>query len=102
MTMATVQFTFGEYLQVMVEGGDRRFRCGRCEHDLGPVSDNYKLHTLMREGSLEEAGPLVGDPKRFIDDEMVFRQYFCPGCVTLLENEINRASEPPLWDIELR
>jgi N-methylhydantoinase B len=99
--MTRVEFTFGEVLQVVADGSERRFRCARCEHDLGPVSDNYKLHALMREAPLQDAGPLVGDPKRFIDDEMVFRQYFCPGCVTLLENEINRAAEPPLRDIEL-
>jgi N-methylhydantoinase B len=99
--MSIVEFTLGEYLQVVSDGGERRFRCARCEHDLGPATDNYKLSTLMREAPLQEAGPLIGDPKRFIDDDIVFRQYFCPGCLTLLENEINRASEPPLRDVEL-
>jgi N-methylhydantoinase B len=97
----TVEFTLGEYLEVVTDGAERRFRCAKCGHDLGPTADNYKDHTLVREAPLQEAGPLIGDPKRFIDDEMVFRQYFCPGCVTLIENEVNRASEPPLRDIEL-
>lgn len=99
---ADVLFRVGEYLDVVQREGERRFACAKCEHDLGPVSENYKRHTLMRVASLQEAGPLVGDPQRFIDDQMELRQYFCPGCVTLLDNEINRAGAELLFDIELR
>ncbi len=38
-------------------------------------------------------GPLIGDPGRFIDDEVQFRQFYCPACGGLLENEV--------WDIQL-
>jgi len=31
----------------------------------------------------------------------VFRQFFCPGCGALIENEIARADDPVLRDIEL-
>ena len=36
-----------------------------------------------------------------IDDRPVFRQFFCPGCGTLIENEIARADDAVLRDIEL-
>ena len=97
-----VQFKLGEYLEVVEAQGARSFRCATCGHDLGPTTGNYKERTLLRRGRLEGAGPLVGDPARFIDDEMELREYFCPGCVTLLDTEINRAGEPLLWDVELR
>jgi N-methylhydantoinase B len=96
------EFSFGDHLEVVSADGQRAFRCSRCRHDMGPVSQNYKMRTMVIEGSIVDANPLVGDPARFIDDEMVLRQYLCPGCMTLLDNEINRAGEPPLWDIELR
>jgi acetone carboxylase gamma subunit len=32
----------------------------------------------------------------------VFRQFCCPGCGALIENEIARADDPVLRDIELR
>ena len=99
---ADVRFRLGEYLEVVDGPGGGRFRCARCAHELGPATGNYKEHTLLRRGRLDEAGPLVGDPGRFIDDEMELREYFCPGCVTLLDTEINRVGEPLLWDIELR
>ena len=98
---AQAQFRVGEYLEVVSGEGGQRFRCAKCEHDLGPTSDNYKEHALLRRGRLQDAGPLVGDPALFIDDEMELRQFFCPGCVTLLDNEINRVSEPLPWDIQL-
>jgi N-methylhydantoinase B len=41
------------------------------------------------------------DPATFIDDEVVFRQYICPGCATLLENEVILASSAPVWDKQL-
>jgi len=31
----------------------------------------------------------------------VFRQFFCPGCGALVENEVARAEDPVLRDIEL-
>jgi acetone carboxylase gamma subunit len=30
-----------------------------------------------------------------------FRQFYCPACGGLLENEVCRAEDPLLWDIEL-
>ena len=50
----------------------------------------------MQEGNL-----LRPDPQRFVDDDVVFRQFACPGCVRLLDTELRRRSEPPLWDIRL-
>jgi acetone carboxylase gamma subunit len=44
---------------------------------------------------------LIGDPHRFIDDTPEFRQFFCPGCGTLIENEIAIAGEDLLMDIHV-
>lgn len=99
---AQIELAIGEHLEVVSKDGERRFRCSRCEHDLGGVRENYKLSTRVREVAVEEVNPLAVPPSRFIDDPMVLRQYFCPGCMRLLDNEINRAGQPPLWDIELR
>ena len=48
------------------------------------------------------ANPNIGDWRRYIDDRPVFRQFFCPGCGALIENEIARADDELLRDIELR
>jgi Acetone carboxylase gamma subunit len=44
---------------------------------------------------------LIGDPQRFIDDAVEFRQFCCPACGGLIENEVCRAQDPVLHDMEL-
>ena len=45
--------------------------------------------------------PIVGDPARFIDPKPQFRQFCCPGCGLLIENEIAVESDPLLKDVEI-
>ena len=44
---------------------------------------------------------LIGDPQRFIDETVHFRQFCCPSCGGLIENEACRVDDPVLSDIEL-
>ncbi len=62
--------------------------------------ENYKLHALRIDGRVQAANPLIGDPRRFIDDEVQFRPFYCPACGGLIENEACRAQDPLLRDIE--
>lgn len=82
--------------------GPGRVTCARCAHDLGPQSENYKLHAVRKDRPIQEANPCIVDPRLFIDRTMVFRQFYCPGCATLLENEVVLAESEPTWDKELR
>jgi N-methylhydantoinase B len=77
---------------------DNRVVCGRCGHELGGIDENFKEHAVCKTRSIRDANPLIVDPEIFIDDEVVFRQYYCPGCATLLENEVILATSPPVWD----
>jgi N-methylhydantoinase B len=79
-----------------------RTACAKCAADLGPLRDNYKDHCVRRESDVNTANPNIGDYRRYIDDRPVFRQFFCPGCGALVENEVARADDPILRDIELR
>ncbi len=75
--------------------------CRRCGHELAPADENFKSGAVMKERPIEQANPLIVDPRTFIDDWVVFRQYYCPGCAALLENEVVLASTPPVWDKQL-
>jgi len=75
--------------------------CTRCSHSLGAADENYKAYAVRKDRPITDANPLIVDPRIFIDDEVVFRQYFCPGCATLLENEVILASSEPVWDKRL-
>jgi acetone carboxylase gamma subunit len=86
-----------EYLRLDGDGDERTVVC-RCGHVIGPATENYKLHLLMRERPVQAAGPWV-DPNHIGGDAFVCREFFCPGCVTLLDVEIAQRGEPILWDV---
>ena len=88
-------------LAVRKENGTLHTCCAKCAADLGPVRENYKDHAVRVDDEIAASNPNVGDWKRYIDERPVFRQFFCPGCGALLENEIAREGDPVLCDIEL-
>jgi hypothetical protein len=75
--------------------------CSRCGQPFGPASDNYKLHCHRLARSIQTANTLIGEPQRFIEDVVEFRQFCCPACGVLVENEVCRGKDAVLWDIEL-
>jgi N-methylhydantoinase B len=75
--------------------------CERCGHELGPATENYKLHAVRKDRPIQDANPRIVDPAMFIDREVVFRQYFCPGCAVALDNEVILAESPPVWDKQI-
>jgi N-methylhydantoinase B len=97
----SVLFAATENMVVRLAGDGPRFCCARCAADLGPVTDNYKLACLCENNPIDWSNPLLGDAKRYIDSEPVFRQFFCPGCGGLIENEVAIAEDEVLQDIEL-
>jgi N-methylhydantoinase B len=90
-----------EYLDLVSVGGRPHLACARCGHPLCPASENYKAHALRVDRPIQVSNPLIGDPQRFIDDGVAFRQFYCPECGGLIENEVSRAHDPLLWDIQL-
>jgi len=88
-------------LELRREAGRVHVCCSRCAADLGSVRDNYKDHCVMAELDIGAANPNIGDWRRYIDDRPVFRQFYCPGCGGLIENEVAREHDEVLRDIEL-
>ena len=46
----------------------------------GRRRENYKLHCHRIDRQILAANTLIGDPQRFIDDGVQFRQFCRPGC----------------------
>jgi N-methylhydantoinase B len=67
--------------------------------DLGPLTGNYKDACLVRERDVRVVSRLVRDPAEVVDDPFVFREFFDPVDLTLLETEISRPGEPYVWDV---
>jgi len=90
-----------ENLDVRREPGGLHCACAKCAADLGSIRANYKDSCVVEERDIAASNPNIGDWRRYIDDRPVFRQFYCPGCGALVENEVARADDPVLRDIEL-
>lgn len=86
-----------EYLHVV----DGEIRCRGCGHVLGPAGRNFKHGALVREQPLSEGNPTLRDPAIYTDSTVVFRQFICPGCGTMLETEVAVDGAPPQWDVRV-
>ncbi len=87
--------------QHLVVDADGMIVCERCGHRLGPATENYKLHAVRKDRPIQDANPRIVDPALFIDREVVFRQFFCPGCAVALDNEVILADSEPVWDKQI-
>jgi hypothetical protein len=96
-----VMLAVTEQLAVRLDGSRPHLTCRRCATDLGPATRNYKEGCLREDNPISISNPHARDPERFIDAVPVFRQFFCPGCGGLIENEVATSDEPLLADIEL-
>jgi N-methylhydantoinase B len=91
-----------EYLNLVDRDGEEWLACLRCGQPLGAVAENYKVHCHRLDSPIHVASPLIGDPGRFIDDAVQFRQFCCSACGGVLENEVARRQDAVLWDIQLK
>ena len=80
------------------DDGQGRFACRRCGYDIGPQGENVKLHLLMAEEPISERHPEAVDLPG--SHRFVIRYFYCPGCGSQVEVEVNLKSEPPIWTVE--
>ena len=85
-------------LDVRADASGQYWACGKCAADLGPTTTNYKEACIREDRPVSASNPLIGDPQRFIDDDVAFRQFYCRGCGTLIDNEIAVTRDSPLHD----
>ena len=97
----TVLFEVGSCLNAMSDGGGQYWACSSCSTELGTTTENYKDFCIRENNPVSESNPLIGEPDRFIDDAVTFRQFFCPGCGHLIDNEIAVDTDPLLADISI-
>ncbi|WP_306204642.1 hydantoinase B/oxoprolinase family protein [Actinoplanes sp. RD1] len=83
-------------LAVVDTDGGRTVACVHCGELLGPLTDGAYLRQLaQRDAPLGEAGPHIWtDPSAYTDTEVVFRQLFCPSCVTAVYSRVVPVDHP--------
>lgn len=92
--------SLNEFLEIAESAPGKVIRCTRCGFDLCAATENHKLHALLHEGPVQEAGPHV-NPHHLGGDKFVFRQFYCPNCLALINTEVALRGEPILWDVQL-
>jgi N-methylhydantoinase B len=76
------------------QGPDGTVACRHCATAVGIAAEPLR-DARVRESEPQEAGPSVrADSRNFTDRRVIFRQTFCPQCLTLLQAEIVPADEP--------
>jgi N-methylhydantoinase B/acetone carboxylase, alpha subunit len=76
-------------------------RCHRCATDLGPLEANSKERMAVLERPTKSLSPSHPDPAKFVDDEVVWRDYCCPGCGVRLATEVGYPGEAPFQELRL-
>jgi acetone carboxylase gamma subunit len=90
-----------EYLDIDV--GREMWVCHVCERDLFTARDNYKKGCLVYERDPKEIYPPIFDGEfnlSVADGYGLFIEFYCPGCGTMVENELLPEGYPPTYDIE--
>jgi len=54
---------------------------------------------VKRVSDIRQVGLSPIDPRLFIDDQIEYREYFCPGCGLLLQGDFSRPGDPDFRDI---
>ncbi|MDO8208810.1 acetone carboxylase subunit gamma [Conexibacter sp. CPCC 206217] len=91
-----------ETVAVRDADGGRTYCCVACDRALAAVTATYKSGCLCEQAPLSAANPHASDRSPLIDDELVFRRYYCPGCAVLIESEIAPLGSEPIWDVDVR
>lgn len=92
-----------EYLKVEEVDGERWVSCRKCNSRICKANDNYKESCLSLDSRLGDSNLLIEDSlvPKFIDDAVVYRQFFCPNCGINIENEICKKADTPFHDIQI-
>jgi acetone carboxylase gamma subunit len=86
-----------EYL--IIDNGN--IACRKCGHVFCAKDQNYKLHAAEIEREFADVGLLRRPQAELMDRRVVFRQYFCPGCFTNIENDTILNDASPIHDKQL-
>jgi acetone carboxylase, gamma subunit len=89
---------FGEHLYIAKSNGNYRVKCD-CGHEFCDYRENWKLEALINVRETVESLREIYPDKMHGDPEWnALREYFCPGCKTLLEVEAVPPGYPVVHD----
>ena len=94
-----VTMQIGPHLRLLSCDNKKYLGCS-CGRVLSPAQENYKEWVAEARRPLSAAGPQC-DPFKLGHEQFELREYYCPGCASLLEVDMVEKTEPLVWDLEL-
>lgn len=89
----------GEDIYIDRDGG--AYQCAHCGEQVGSLAGHAKEMMAVHQHPIADIGTHFHDPASYVDDEIVWREFFCPGCATRLASEICRPDDEVLVEIKL-
>jgi N-methylhydantoinase B/acetone carboxylase alpha subunit len=90
---------FGEHLFIVAASGGRRLVKCDCGHEFCDYRENWKLHARIYARTTEAEFREIYPAKMHGDPEWnELREFYCPGCLTMLEVEAVPPGYPPVHD----
>lgn len=91
-----VKAIVGDVARIQELDGQAYFVCETCDTAIAPAQENWKRYARQHIAEPADLGPRVKVHK---DLEVV--QHACPHCVQLLDVEVRRKGEAPLFDFQV-
>jgi N-methylhydantoinase B len=79
-----------------------RIECHRCGTALCTLGESPKDGMAVVERPVHSLTPGAPDPRTFVDDDVVWRDFLCPGCGVRLAAEVAYPGAPAFRELELR
>ena len=86
-------YRINEYLQLAETDSGEMIQCTWCGEKICSRDEHWKDHAVVRESSPKSAGSHRED-----SGEFQLKEYFCFGCATVLDVEVGRKGDIPLYD----
>jgi N-methylhydantoinase B len=94
---ATMLHPVSDTVEAVEANGVRSLRCTACHYRLGGYSDDHKRAAVLRQRPLRAASEV----DRLVGDDVVLREYCCPGCATLIAADVQLLGDPILDESRL-
>ena len=85
------------FVVVQLDGRDE-IQCASCRFTFGPRTKDPKLNAVVAERSIESTSGLN---RNGAVDDLVLREYYCPGCGSMIGANVQQHGDPVLLEIEL-
>src|SRR4051794_27696293 len=88
----------GDAYVVVGDDASAAIQCAACAFTFGPRSEDPKLNAVVAARSITSTSELN---RHGAVDDLVLREYYCPGCGAMIGANVQKHGEPVLREIEL-